>query len=397
MNADLGCSTGMTLQSCKPVLCIDDVKTLLCQRYGIETADVKEFESYDDRTYYVKTKLGCGIGEGSEFIAKVLNSQNTALQGVVATHTDVMNHLKSFPELCCQFALPNLDGDLLSYEIIPNDMRDGDRLIGREEGLSALRLFDFMPGKPLNTFSPLSPRFCFEAGVHLGKLQQALQEYPGDTKPLKLKASVWQWNVSLLPRLRNLLPLVVDIQKRRLVEEVIDKFEATVVPSMADLRQGILYNDFNGDNVLVIAAAAETGDCSGTNCLMTNSIVRISGVIDFDDILHAYLVYEIAIGMMYMMFCSDEPVAAAAYMLTGFETVSPLPHNERQLLRVLVGSRLAQSLLISTLQTKNHPDNKYVASSLIKGWSLLEEWWGRTEAQLQELWDSVRVRCTGQL
>ncbi|XP_038044702.1 hydroxylysine kinase-like [Patiria miniata] len=397
MNGDSEQPTMARMRTSKPIVGIDDITDLLHQRYGIQIAKLKEFESYDDRTYYVKAEPGCGTGERSEFIAKVLNSTSSAPKGVVDVITDLLDYLKAYPELGCQFALPNVNGDLLSYEMIPNDVRDGDVLLGREKGLSALRLFNFVPGKPMSASAPLPPNFFFDVGIHLGKLQKALQEYPGDVEPLKLKAQAYLWCLSNVPCLRSFLPLVQDDKKRRLAEEVISQFEATVVPVMDGLRKGIVESDFNNDNVLVTSSAEGTSDCSD-NSPMTGGVAKyqISGVVDFDDTMYTCLVYEIAIAMMYAMFCCDEPIVAAAYVLTGFETVSPLPRNERRLLKVLVAGRFAQSVLMSLMQVKNHPDNVYVGQTLIEGWSLLGKWWSQSEVQLQELWDCVKARCAGQ-
>ena len=126
INMDAECSTTVQFsRSSKPILTIGDIKDVLGRRYGIRTSVVKEYESYGDRAYYVKTEPGHGIGQKTEFVAKVLNSEYTAIKGAVAVQTDILNHLKSFPELGCQSVVPNLDGNLLSYEMIPSDLRDG--------------------------------------------------------------------------------------------------------------------------------------------------------------------------------------------------------------------------------------------------------------------------------
>ena len=106
----------------KPVLTTKEVSDLLLRLFNIQADTLKEYESYDDRTYYVKTEQSF---QTSEFILKVLNSENTASEGTVDAQMRVLRHLESYPDLCCQVPLPNLAGDFLSCEMITNEVRNG--------------------------------------------------------------------------------------------------------------------------------------------------------------------------------------------------------------------------------------------------------------------------------
>ena len=118
--------------------------------------------------------------------------------------------------------------------------------------------------------------------------------------------------------------------------------------------------------------------------------IEISGIIDFDEMAFASLVYDIAVAMMYLMFCSDEPLQATAYLLAGFESQAPLPQKERRLLRVLIAGRFVQSLVFGLHCARFNPDNSYISLKQADGWNLLELLWKQPEEDLMTLWGSIR-------
>ena len=80
------------------------------------------FDSYDDVSYRVRTAAGEGTEGGQDLVLKVLNATVTSHgPGAVATQMAVLDHLaRTFPGLRCQVPVANLQGDLLSFEMIPN-------------------------------------------------------------------------------------------------------------------------------------------------------------------------------------------------------------------------------------------------------------------------------------
>ena len=113
------------------------------------------------------------------------------------------------------------------------------------------------------------------------------------------------------------------------------------------------------------------------------------GILDFDEMVHTCLVYEIAVSMMYLGQCSEQPLDAMGRLLAGFEAVAPLPSVERRLLRCLVAARYVQSLVLGLLTDQLHPGNGYVLNTQAKGWSLLELVWSKSQAELTSLWDRI--------
>ena len=148
---------------------------------------------------------------------------------------------------------------------------------------------------------------------------------------------------------------------------------------------GIVHHDFNEQNVLVAPSVASGGG---------EPSLEICGVLDFDEMMHTCLVYEIAVAMMYLGLCSQQPLQAMGCLLAGFESRAPLPPVERGLLRPLIAARYVQSLLLGLFTARLYPSNGYVLSTQAKGWSRLELIWFKSEAELTKLWDAIPVSAS---
>ncbi|XP_071803392.1 hydroxylysine kinase-like [Asterias amurensis] len=364
----------------KPFLTPDDVTSLLSRLFGLRACRVDEFNSYDDRIYHVTTVPGQGIGEQREFMLKVLNSVFTA-EGAVETQTDILDFLQSFPELRCQCPVANLSGQFVSFESIQNDYLNGER-IGRIAAPTAVRLFSFLPGKPLLKLAPIPPVSFLKLGEHLGGLQIALQKYPNDVKSLERRAGLDIWCLQNLSDLRSYLHVVKDAKSLRIVKEVITEYERKVTPIYGELRKGIVHHDYNESNVLAVSPLG--GNSQGTRGF------EISGVIDFDSMVYSCLVFEIAVPMMYLMFCSDQPLEATANLLAGFESRAPLTEKERGVLRVLVAGRFIQSLVLGLYSSSFNPDNSCIVGTQAKSLNLLEDFWNHPEEDLMKLWRDIK-------
>ncbi|XP_071803285.1 hydroxylysine kinase-like isoform X2 [Asterias amurensis] len=366
-------------RSCKPLLSIDDVKVLLQRLFGLRASEIQEFPSYYDRIYYVKTDPNQGIGEQNEFSFKVLNSEFTA-EGAVETQTDILDFLQStFPELKCQAPLLNKNNSLLSYEPIKTKLESVEEVC-RLTTVTAVRLFSFLPGKPLLKLAPLPPPFFQKVGKHLGNLQNALQ-YPYDVR----EDSDNIWCLDKVPHLKHYLWVINDAKKLRIVEDVISEYERKVIPVRGEFRRGVVHQDCNHSNILAVPSLEVNAKKS-----QTPRDYNVSGIIDFDFTATSFLVYEIAIPMMYLMFCSDEPLEATANLLAGFESRAPLQEKERGVLRVLIAGRFIQSLVLGLYFASLNPDNSYISESQVEGWNLLELFLNQSEDDQLKLWGKFR-------
>jgi hypothetical protein len=98
----------------------------------------------------------------------------------------------------------------------------------------------------------------------------------------------------------------------------------------------------------------------------------VIGFIDFGDSVKTYLIAELAINLVYMMFNQPDPLKTAYFIIMGYNSIFPLEELECELLYYLIISRLATSLLISYASSHSNPDNHYILISQKPAFQLLK-------------------------
>ena len=206
-----------------------------------------------------------------------------------------------------------------------------------------LRVVSYLEGTPLARAELDRTGLEHALGRFLGQLDEALVsfDHPGAHRPL-----VWD-----LARLEELAGLVEYLRPelRVPVEAGLERFSRAVVPHLDELPRGVIHNDANDHNLLVAA-----GD---------DGVARLTGLIDFGDMVHTILVAEPAIACAYAMLDRDDPDAVAAAVVSGYDEVRPLTEVERRLLPDLVVGRLCASLLLAAEGRMRAPDDAYLTIS----------------------------------
>lgn len=187
-----------------------------------------------------------------------------------------------------------------------------------------VRMVRWLPGTPLTT-GKLNPDLCRNLGAFLARLGQSLSgfSHPGGEQTLL-------WDMRQALALREVLPMVADLQVRDLLTQCLDDFADQALPKLGGLRAQVIHNDLNPDNILLDPVDAN----------------RIAGVIDFGDMQFAPLVIDVAIGASYLRNESGDPLAHIAEFVAGFHRTMPLARDEIDLLYDLVTTRLATTVAI---------------------------------------------------
>jgi hydroxylysine kinase len=149
------------------------------------------------------------------------------------------------------------------------------------------------------------------------------------------------WNVARADRLAHLVDEIVGDARRRIVRRFMDRFVSDLLPRLAGMRAQVIHNDFNLYNGLV---AADDPD-------------RVTGIIDFGDIIHAPLVGEVATGASYQMAEAADPLAAAAEFIGAYHAILPLLPEEQEIVADLVTTRHLITVLISEWRSRRYPEN----------------------------------------
>jgi 4-aminobutyrate aminotransferase-like enzyme len=122
------------------------------------------------------------------------------------------------------------------------------------------------------------------------------------------------------------------------------------------LPASVIYNDANDYNVLV--------DAPGS---------RVVSFLDLGDVVYSATVCDLAIAMAYAMLDEQDPIAAAAEVVSGYDAVRRLSEAETDALSTLAAARLCASVCYSAKQAGQAPENEYLNISNQPAWALLEK------------------------
>ena len=168
------------------------------------------------------------------------------------------------------------------------------------------------------------------------------------------------WDLARLPELRPRL-VHLDPGRREVIGEVIDRFEAETGPRLAGLRRQPVHTDANPANLLTAPGEPD----------------RITGIVDFSDVMEAPLVTEVAVAAAYQCMSLQDPAAVIAGLLASYRRHLPLDDDEVAAVPGLVAARIAQSLTISAWRADRHPGNRdYVLIHAEPLWGALRLLWG---------------------
>ena len=175
-------------------------------------------------------------------------------------------------------------------------------------------------------------------GNALARLQLALGTFshPGADYPLC-------WDVRQSLRLREISFTIPHAPARALVGELLDEFEARVTPLLPTLRRQVVHNDVHGYNTFVDPANHD----------------RITGVIDFGDMVLTAVVFDLAIAAGSQPAADMRAPEALGHFVDGFHAVRPLLPVELELLPLLIATRTAMGLTLASWHRHAQPDNPH--------------------------------------
>jgi Ser/Thr protein kinase RdoA (MazF antagonist) len=277
--------------------------------------------------------------EGATFVLKITNPVEDP--SVTAFQTAALRHVaQADPDFPVPRVVPTLAGRLIAWS---------DGADGRPR---AVRLFTWLDGVLLGG-RVLAPAGLHDLGRTLARLAVALAgfSHPAERHPLL-------WDMQHAVALRPLLTLIPDETARGWVAQLIDRFEARVLPQLADLPAGVIHNDLTGSNLLMRADDDQ----------------RVAGVIDFGDLVRAPLMQELGVTASYHLDPAEgaDLFAPVAPLLAGYQAVRPLTEPEALVLFDLIATRLALRGLIPAWRAALYPDNReYLMRNAGRAWQVM--------------------------
>jgi Ser/Thr protein kinase RdoA (MazF antagonist) len=258
-------------------------------------------------------------GDGAQYVLKISNPAEDA--AIAEMQTLALRHVAS------------RDDGAPTPRVIPTTSGELAATYAGPSGHQIVRLLTFLPGVLLHQAPPSAAQRRSLGAAH-ARLTRALEGFSHPAQDYVLL-----WDLKQAASLLRLLPHVVEPARRRQCERALDAFDARVAPRLGSLRSQVVHNDLNPHNVVVDPADPD----------------RVSGILDFGDMVRTPLVCDVAIAASYQL--GGAGLDGLCDYLAAFHAILPLTAEELSVLYDLVAMRMAMSVLISEWRASLHPEN----------------------------------------
>ncbi|KAG1648258.1 Ethanolamine-phosphate phospho-lyase [Nymphon striatum] len=267
------------------------VKNVLEQYYNLQAITHSSLEGYDSINYKVESKQGT-------FVLKQQSYSDETL-ALLQAENAVLARLSSLKDYDFPIPTPSFNNELI---VVDNDQ--------------IYRLLSFIEGDFLGDV-PHKTELMHSIGSFLGQLDKELEGYHHSA----IVGKETQWDLKSFKSNHQYLKYISNPKERNIVAYFFMQFDEHVYPIQHQLRKSVIYNDANHWNVLT-----QNG--------------KLSGVIDFGDMCYSWLINEVAIALTYVMMDKADPLAIAAPLIKGYQSVYPLNEQELDILYYLIAARL---------------------------------------------------------
>lgn len=317
----------------KPKLKSSQAQEIARLHYGLEVT-AEELSGERDQNFRLQTSVG------ERWILKVVHPAEDS--GVMDLQQIVLDRISATdPGLPCPRIVRTTSGQPLAKWL------DG---AGNE---FLVRLVNYLPGLPLARVQAHQPELLREVGRVLAQVDLALANlwHPSARRSL-------QWSLYEASKIINRdLEAIQDPEQRSIVELFLVMYEGLVQPILGDLRSGLIHNDGNDYNILVTIGS--------------EGRQRVSGLLDFGDMMWGPYVYEPAVAAAYALLDKEDPLKTAGYVIAGYHEFFPLQEDEIDLIFTLITMRLATSVTLAASQREREPGNDYLSISEQAAWTAL--------------------------
>ena len=311
-----------------PALSVDDAGAVALSAFGLD-ASAEPLVSERDQNFRLTDATG------ARWVLKVSNAAEA--RDVVEMEVAAVERIATVdPRLPVPLARTSLSGEPITEVQVAG-------------ATHLVRLLPLMPGRTAGP-SELDREAVIGIGAVVARIGKALR---GFFSPAA--GRVILWDQQRMPMLFDDADLVEDPARRALLGRVIERFGARVLPALPRLRSQVIHNDVTLDNLLL----DEAGD--------------VSGIIDFGDMAHTALVLDVPATLQSLVRGRTDVFEVSEAFLAGYASVTPLESLEAEILGDLLAGRMAQTILISAVRTRQYPDNAYIHGWAEPAWELLEQ------------------------
>jgi 4-aminobutyrate aminotransferase-like enzyme/Ser/Thr protein kinase RdoA (MazF antagonist) len=307
-----------------PRFAIHDAERLAAQHYAL-TARARPLPSERDQNFALES------ADGSRYILKIAKSDEE--RAVLDFQNQALRHLA--------VRVSTVETPALVAAQDGTDMVTARDATGRSY---LLRLVTWLNGELLATVCPREPKLQASLGRSLAEVDEALDDFSHEAMHREL-----YWDLRHVDFALQYLPLL-SAEQQALVAHFTSRWQA--VP-WQKLRLRPIHGDINDYNVLVRSG-------------------RVSGFIDFGDMVHSALAGDLAIALAYAMLEQEEPLAVAATIVSAYHERYPLEEAEIAALFPLLVARLCMTVCYSAHNAVAKQGDDYQLVHAHPAWRLLE-------------------------
>lgn len=246
------------------------------------------------------------ISEEGDFVLKIANSAED--REFLEFQNAVLNHIAE------------LDPELAIPKVIKG--KDGADIYQHED--NNIRLISFLKGDIFNGAEKSTALFD-DLGHFMGRFSKAMNDF--DHK--KAHQPDFLWNLDNVLFSKQYIADIEDDEVKELIKYFYHRYESEIAPRLAEMRSAVIHSDANDHNLVV------QGD-------------KVTGLIDFGDMLYAKQINELAITLGYAMMDADDFYAVTNALIKGYTDEFSLTVEELEVLFDLASMRLVMSVCISS-------------------------------------------------
>jgi Ser/Thr protein kinase RdoA (MazF antagonist) len=281
-------------------LAVEQVRALVAERYGLRPRRIERVEGELDTICRIEDDAGRGL-------AVKVSRDGAERRAALEWRTAVMSRLAGQGQ-----PVPGVVPDRSGSAVSATDAEGTPVLVVVEEWLT---------GCPLHA-AEVDRDLLHEVGGTAARLSAALAGAPAPPPGL---THVWEASRGARTILEA-LPDVRDPVVGELAAEAAERFAADVAPHVAGLPRAVVHQDLHDANLLV-------GRVGGRP--------RVTGVLDFGDMLAGLRVAELAVAAGYAARLAPDPLQGLLDVVAGWGREASLDDAEAQVVLPLARTRLA--------------------------------------------------------
>ncbi len=259
---------------------------------------------------------------GREFVLRVTNAAEDP--AVSNLQTMALRHIEAAaPDLPIPVVRPSIEG---AFETVVRIAAGSEHVV---------RLLTFLPGELLYRTAS-SQQQTERLGQCVARIGLALRDFRHPAASHDIL-----WDLKGAARLRPYLVHIGDDRRRALADEVLARFESAILPRLPGFRRQVVHNDFNPHNVLVDPDEPD----------------RITGVLDFGDMVDTLLVNDVAVAASYQVE-GEDPLGRTAAFVAAYHATSSLRSEEVEVLFDLIMLRQVMTVTITEWRANLYPGNR---------------------------------------